>query len=184
MPYVVATARRSIEPNALAWLGWAVLDAIVFVAQIVSEPSWSAVFPGAGAAGCLAIALVTIRAGRIRTASRGELACGAFGVLAIVGWQVTGDPQVALGLAIAASLVMSAPMLVKTAKDPASEPIGPFIAFAVVSALSIVSATRFDFLSLGWPASYLAFQLTILAITIAARIAARNCAVPAHPATR
>jgi hypothetical protein len=173
LPYIVATARRAIRPNALAWSGWALLDAIVFAAQIVSEPSWSAVLPGAGAVGCLAIALVTIGVGGIRATSRTEVVCAAFGVLAIVGWQVTRDPQIALGLAITAFLILSGPMLVKTTRDPSSEPTALFVVFMLVSALSIVSASRLDFLSLGWPVSYLLFQTTIATITRRGRSAAR-----------
>lgn len=173
VPYVVATARRSIQPNALAWCGWTLLNAIVFATQIVSEPSWSAVLPGAGAAGCLAIALVTIRVDRVRAISRAEVVCGAFGVLALAGWQVTDDPQIALGFAIAAFLILSGPMVVKTARDPSSEPTALFVLFMLISALSIVSAARFDFLSLGWPVSYLVFQGTIAAITVRGRSPAR-----------
>jgi hypothetical protein len=169
VPYVVATARRSIQPNALAWCGWTLLNGIVFVAQVTAEPSWSAVLPGAGAGGCLIIALVTIRVSGFRSISAAEVVCGTLGVLAIVGWQVTSDPQVALGFAIAASLIMSIPMLVKTARDPFTEPPALFVVFVVISLLSLAAAKRFDFLSIGWPMSYIAFDVTIAAITIRAR---------------
>jgi hypothetical protein len=184
VPYVVATARRSIRPNALAWCGWALLNAIVFASQIASEPSWSAVLPGAGAGGCLAIALVTIRAVRVRSISRAEVVCGGLGIAAILAWQVTGDPQMALGFAITGFLIMSGPMVVKTTRDPSSEPPALFVVFMLSSALSIVSATRFDFLSLGWPVSFLLFQMTIAAITVRGRSAARfrsaRTNLPAH----
>lgn len=171
VPYVLATARHSIEPNALAWGGWTLLNVIVFVAQMTSEPSWSAVLAGTGAGACLAIAVVTIRVSGVRRISAAELVCGTLGIAAIIGWQVTDDPQLALGLAIAASEVMALPMLVKTARDPFSEPAALFVVFMLISALSIASAKRFDFLSIGWPASYLAFDVTIAAITVRARAA-------------
>ena len=171
VPYVVATARRSIQPHALVWFGWSLLNGIVFVAQMTSEPSWSAVLAGAGTGGCLVVAVVAIRVSGIRPISSAELVCGTLGVLAIIGWQVTSNPQVALSFAIAASVVMSMPMLVKTARDPFTEPPALFVVFVLISVLSIASARRFDFLGIGWPASYLAFDLTMAAITVRARTA-------------
>ena len=173
VPYVVATARRSIQPNALAWCGWALLNGIVFAAQMASEPSWSAVLAGAGAGGCLVVALVTIRVSGIRTFTPAEFVCGMLGVLAIVGWQVTRNPQIALAFAITASLTVSIPMLAKTVRDPSTEPAALFVVFVLISVLSLASANRFDFLSVGWPASYLVFDLSIAAITIRGRAAAR-----------
>jgi len=178
VPYVIATLRRSVAPNALAWCGWTLLNGIVFVAQMTAEPSWSAVLAGTGAGGCLVIAAVTIGVAGIRPISPAEIVCGTLGIAAIVAWQLTSNARYALAFAIAASLVTSTPMLVKTARDPFSEPAGVFVAFVTISALSIASATRFDFLSVGWPASYLVFDLTIAALTIRARARRRPVAPP------
>src|SRR5579862_8726560 len=82
VPYIRATARREIRPSALTWSGSALLAGIVFVAQIVSEPSWSAVMAGTGVVGCTVIAILAIRIGGLRLSGL-DIACGALGLLAI-----------------------------------------------------------------------------------------------------
>src|SRR5579864_9148354 len=113
VPYIRATARREIRPSALTWTGSALLAGIVFGAQMVSEPSWSAVIAGTGVVGCTIIAVLAVRMGGWQLAAI-DIACATLGLLAIVAWQITQDPQIALGIAIGAALIVSVPMLLKT----------------------------------------------------------------------
>src|SRR5579862_104169 len=152
VPYILATARREIRPSALTWSGQALLAGIVFTAQITSEPSWSAVIAGVGVVGSAIVAVLAVRVNLHVTFL--DIACGALGLLAIVAWQVTQDPQIALAIAIVASVIVSVPMLLKTVRDPRSEPVRVFVIWVGGSTLAVISATHLDFLSIGWPAFF------------------------------
>ncbi len=168
VPYILATAREQIRPSAVTWAGQALLAGIVFVAQITSEPSWSAVISGVGVVGSTVVAVLAVRL-NLRVAAL-DVACGVLGLVAIAVWQATGDPVVALGIAIGATLIVSLPMLWKTLRDPGSEPIGAFAIWIAASSLAIVSATRLDFLSIGWAAFFTAFDVTMAILVLRGRV--------------
>ena len=74
IPYMRATARREIRPSAVTWAGWWLESAIVFAAQIVSEPSWSAVLSGTGACYC---GIVVVLAAPTGSESGGSTSCAS-----------------------------------------------------------------------------------------------------------
>jgi hypothetical protein len=167
VPYILATARRTIRPSALTWTGQALLAGIVFVAQITAEPSWSAVIAGVGVVGSAIVAVLAVRVNLRVTLL--DIACAALGLLAIIAWQITQDPRIALGIAIGATLVISVPMLVKTFHDPGSEPLGVFAIWIGGSSLAVISASRLDFLSIGWPAFFTVFDVTMALLVVRGR---------------
>jgi hypothetical protein len=168
VPYILATAKRQIRPSALTWSGQALLAGIVFVAQITSEPSWSAVIAGVGVVGSAIVAVLAVRV-NLHVALL-DIACAVLGVLAVVAWQITRDPQIALGIAIGAALIISVPMLLKTLHDPGSEPLGVFAIWIAASSLAMISARRLDFLSVGWPAFFTAFDVTMVFLVARGRV--------------
>jgi hypothetical protein len=164
VPYILATAKREIRPSALTWSGQALLAGIVFTAQITSEPSWSAVIAGVGVVGSTVVAMLAVRVNLHLAAL--DIVCAVLGLLAIIAWQVTQDPKIALGIAIGAALIVSVPMLLKTFHDPGSEPLGVFAIWIGGSSLAIISASRLDFLSIGWPAFFAIFDLMMVFLVL------------------
>jgi hypothetical protein len=162
IPYIRAAARREIRPSAVTWGGWWLFSSVVFAAQMLSEPSWSAVTAGTAAAYCGVVMVLALRTGGLRFSVL-DLCCGALGVAAVAVWQATGDPRLALVTAIAGDVVLSIPTVVKTLRDPASEMGSRFLVAAVASLLGAVSARHLDFLSLGWPV-YLVFANTAIGL--------------------
>jgi len=162
IPYIRAAARREIRPNAVTWGGWWLFSSVVFAAQMLSEPSWSAVISGTGAAYCGVVMVLAVRAGGFGLVAL-DLACGALGVAAIVVWQATSDPRLALVIAIAGDVFLCIPTVVGALRDPASEMGSRFLIAAAAALLGAVSARRIDFLSLGWPL-YLAFANTTIGL--------------------
>jgi hypothetical protein len=166
VPYIAATARGSIRPSPLSWAGGALTSTIVFVAQMTSEPSWSAVLPGTAAVYCVVIVVLAVR--RVSpTWTRLDTTCAVLGIAAVVGWQVTGVAEVALVLSIAADLILYTPMIVKTWHDPASEIPAPFFAKATLALVAAAAVRHLDALSLSWPAYLAVFNGTIGALALA-----------------
>jgi hypothetical protein len=150
LPYIRATARGTIRPNAVTWAGWWLLSAIVFAAQMLSEPSWSAAVPGSSALYCGVVVVLAVRSGGARLEPL-DAVCGLLGLAAILAWQLTDQPQAALGIAIGGDVVLCVPTFAKTLREPASELGSRYLAASATNLLGAVSASRLDFLSLGWP---------------------------------
>ena len=122
---------------------------------MLTEPSWSAVLSGTAAVYCGVVVVFAVRAGGLGLVAL-DVACGALGVGAIVAWQATQDPELALAVAIAGDVFLCIPTIVKSLRDPSSEMGSRFLVAAGAALLGVVSARRLDFLSVGWPA-YLTF---------------------------
>jgi len=162
VPYIRAAARREIRPNAVTWGGWCLCGAVVFAAQMVSEPSWSAVISGTGAVYCGVVTVLAVRAGGFGVVAL-DIACGVLGIAALVAWQATHDPRFALALAIAGDVFLCVPTVVKAWRDPASEMGGRFLIAALAALLGVAAAGRLDLVSIGWPA-YLVFANTTIGL--------------------
>ena len=100
---------------------------------MLSEPSWSAVISGTGAVYCGIVVVLAVRAGGLGVVAL-DVVCGALGVAAIVAWQATADPRVALALAIVGDVFLCVPTVVKALRDPASEMGWRFLIAALAGA--------------------------------------------------
>lgn len=125
VPYLRALRRRTIRPNLVVWGGGAVVNVIAFVAQLSKEASWSAAIAGVTALYCAAVVALTWRNGD-RQLNWLDVACLILGGSAVLAWQLSNNPEVALVLSAAADVVLNAPMLVKTKRSPESEIPSPF----------------------------------------------------------
>ena len=159
-PYIIATARGTIRPNSVTWAGWWLLSAIVFAAQMLSEPSWSAAVPGSSVLYCGIVVVLAVRAGGTRLGLL-DLVCGVLGLAAIAAWQLTSQPDAALAIAITGDMVLCVPTIAKTLRDPRSELWSRYLAASATNLLGAVSASRLDFLSLGWPVYLVACNAAI-----------------------
>jgi len=82
-------------------------------------------------------------------------------IAAIVAWQLTAQPDAALAIAISGDMVLCVPTIAKTLRDPRSELWSRYLAASATNLLGAVSASRLDFLSLGWPVYLVACNAAI-----------------------
>lgn len=162
IPYMRAAARREIRPSAVTWGGWWLFSSVVFAAQMLSEPSWSAVIAGTGAVYCGIVVVFAVRAGGAGVVAL-DVVCGALGVAAVIAWQATADPRLALAIAIVGDVFLCIPTVVKALRDPASEMGSRFLIAALAALLGVAAARRLDVVSVAWPA-YLAFANTTIGL--------------------
>ena len=80
-----------------------------------------------------------------------EIICFVLAIVAIVLWQLTNNPLLAIVFALIADILAGIPTIVKTYRDPKSElPLGWFmVAFGAL--LSLISNTIFDLPNLLFP---------------------------------
>src|SRR5579871_2903352 len=160
VPYIRAAARGEIRPSVVTWAGWWLFSAVVFAAQMLSEPSWSAILAGTGTAYAGVVMVLALRAGDHRLTAL-DVVCGVLGVASIVGWQLTRQPAVALVIAMLGDVVLCLPTIAKSLRDPVSEMGSRYLAAGVGSVFGILAARHVDFISVGWPAYTLAADIVI-----------------------
>ncbi|HEY4517561.1 MAG TPA: hypothetical protein VJI74_01600 [Candidatus Paceibacterota bacterium] len=156
IPYILEIRKGTIRPNLASWIGWFFLLVIGSTAQIAEGASWSVLLPIGGAIGDGITTYFVFKYGYTRF-SLLDKACLFLGALGIFLWLITSEPLIALVLAILADFMVATPTIVKTFKDPSSEPILGWLLFALGSLIAIGATGQVNFNNLAYP-----IALTIL----------------------
>jgi hypothetical protein len=96
--YIKAMVKGQNQPHLFSWLIWAIISAIIFVAQFTNHSgagSWAA---GITTLGCLSICLLSLKYGE-KKITRTDLATLIFALCIIIIWQLTQNALYAVLLA-------------------------------------------------------------------------------------
>lgn len=162
--YFISTWRGITSPHRITYLLWGVFPLIIFAAQVSQGVVYEAI--ASLVAGLLALATVavsfrkSVRQWHIR---RRSYWFGAAAVACIVAWYISEEPNIALGLALAANMMAALPTFVKAYTHPASEYWAPYAISSVGFGLVLVSSSAWDFSHIGFVA-YLTIANCILAM--------------------
>jgi hypothetical protein len=151
IPYVKDILHGTTRPNVVSWLLWVLLLLIGVLAQLSAGASWSLVFVIGdliGTSSILVLCLVGYGYGKY---TRLDGFCFVLALVAIVLWQITDQPLLAIGLAVVADFLAGFPTLVKSYKDPKSEEPTQFFIIAIAALLGIFATTIFDPANLIFP---------------------------------
>lgn len=135
-PYLRDTLSGRTQPNRVSFALWGILPLIAATAA-VSDGAFGAALPifAEGLAPLLILA-ASFRNKRSLWKTRPfDYLCGALSLLAVALWQATGSPEVAIGFAILADILASAPTFRKAWTHPQTETVSAYI-FAVIAAMT------------------------------------------------
>jgi hypothetical protein len=176
-PYIASILRRDSRPNVVSYALWSLLIGVSIWAQVDSGASWSLIFMVGDLLSVLAVvALCAVGYGYGRY-GRIEWVCTALAIAAVVLWQLTDEPVLAIVLALAADVLAAAPTIVKTWRDPWSETPWTWLAVALGAALGVASTTIFDFANLLFPIGVFFINF---AIGLVALVGRRRMPRPKH----
>ncbi|MFZ3043534.1 MAG: hypothetical protein WA058_00250 [Minisyncoccia bacterium] len=124
-PYLVDIIHGETRPNKVSFVLWTMTTGIA-AAAMYEEKGWS--FPTiAICMTALSMASITILAlvgyGYVKR-QKTDIASLILGVTAIIGWQVSGEPMVAIAFAIGADVCAAIPTIEKALKEPFTEHAG------------------------------------------------------------
>ncbi|RFB78643.1 hypothetical protein [Methylovirgula sp. 4M-Z18] len=167
--YCRAILAGRVQPNLVTWIMWALAPLIGVAAELYSGVTW-AVLPvfmaGFGPLCVTCVALLTHHSTWVPRPR--DYACGVFSFLALILWQITKDPDIAILFAVLSDGAALLPTLFKTWTHPDSETPVPF-ALAVCSSLSALPVIEhWTFASLAFPL-YLMTANSIMVLTIERR---------------
>lgn len=178
IPYVRDMLRGTTRPNAVSYALWGALTFIVVAAQFSAGASWSVLIPIAVALNATLIFTLSVSGYGYTKYGWLDWTCLGAGILAIVLWQVTGDPVVALVLAIAANFAAAVPTIVKTYREPNSEHAFAWLLVVVASVLGLMSSRIFNVANLIFPTYLLLESMTIWSLAFFRRRAISGQSIP------
>lgn len=156
VPYIKDILHGSTRPNIVSWALWVLFLLTSILAQISAGASWSLIFIIGDFIGTSTILVLCLIGYGYSRYGWIEWVCLGLAIVAIISWQLTHQPLLAIIFAIIADLMASIPTVVKAYVDPWSEHPSQWIIICLASALGILSTTIINAPNLIFPA-YLLF---------------------------
>jgi len=169
IPYVKDILYGTTRPNIFSWSLWVFLLLISLLAQLSAGASWSIIFLLGDLIGTSIVLVLSIVGYGYGKYGWIEWICLTLAVVAIISWQATSQPLLAIIFAALADLMASIPTIVKSFKDPWSEDPPQFLLIAFASLLGIISSTILDPANLVFPLYLLLVNGTIGIIALIGR---------------
>ncbi len=151
MPYLKDMLRGETRPNVISFTLWTILGTITLLAQIKAGWSLSIVVVTMTTLNALMITLLALFGYGYRKFGNVERYSLIFAVAAIIGWQLTSNPLVAIAFSILADVCALIPTLVKTYHAPESESTASWAIITTAYILGVLSTNRIDFANLAMP---------------------------------
>ncbi|MBV9159175.1 MAG: hypothetical protein JO019_01095, partial [Candidatus Kaiserbacteria bacterium] len=137
--------RGETKPHVFTWVAFALLDAIVFAAQVTHGAGPGAWAIALGTTMCAIVAVASIKVGHLKI-KPGDWVAFAGALIGIALWAITSDPLYAVVLAALVNLIAIYPTARKSYEHPESESttvwsIDIFRYLCSIAALDTVSLT-------------------------------------------
>lgn len=175
--YIVDTLRGRTRPNRITWTLWSLPPLIAFAAQVSKHVGGPAALTFACGLGALGVVGASFRSRRTAwKVMPVDLVCGALSLLCLAVWALTGDPEIAIVLAILTDVFATLPTAIKAYRDPGSESTGAFLLFAMSGLVTLLTVKQWSLANYGYPAYILVLGTVIVALIVLPR---RRAARPA-----
>lgn len=151
VPYVKDIVHGTTRPNTVSWALWVLLLLISILAQISAKASFSLIFLIGDLIGTSIVLILCLIGYGYSKYGWVEKICLCLAAIAIISWQLTHQPVLALIFAIIADLLASIPTVVKTYRDPWSEHPTAWLIICAASLLGIFATTIMNVPNLIFP---------------------------------
>jgi hypothetical protein len=142
---------------------------ISIVAQINAGASWSVILLIGDFIGTSSIVVFCLIGYGYGKYSWIEWTCLTLAVLAVISWQATQQPILAIAFAVIADAMAAVPTLAKASRDPWSEHPTMWLILALGALLSILSTTIFNLPNLLFPGYLLVVNGSIGVVALVGR---------------
>ena len=151
-PYIFDIHKRKIQPQFFSWFGWGLLTLIGGIATIADIPTWGAVILFTNSFVCFFAAFYSwYKKVAVFKTSKYDYIFIFSGLLGLVFWKITGNPDIAIIFAIIADFSFGILTIIKTYKIPESETKLSWL-MAVLSGLaSLFAISYISFTEIGYP---------------------------------
>jgi hypothetical protein len=180
--YARLTVKGLTQPNRITWLLWAVAPMIAVAGELSAGVGLTALMTFMVGFGPLVIFCSSfVNRNAYWKLAMFDWFCGGLSVAALVGWQLAGIPQLAIGLSIAADALAAIPTITKAYRLPESESGVAFLGGLISATITLLTIHHWNFATYAFPA-YLVV-LTALLLALIYRPARRRAAARLQEAT-
>lgn len=164
--YIIATIKGRLKPNRISWFLWSLSPFIAAIASISTHFSWTQLPVLMSGLMPLLIFLGTFFAKeKYFELNRLDILCAVTSILALVGWALSKDANVAIVLAIISDSIGGIPTIINAIKHPKNESPLPFASGLIATLSGSVAIQSFAFSELAFPIYLVVLDLTMTVIT-------------------
>jgi len=170
--YLRDTLRGKTQPNRIAFFLWALVPMIGVAAALSEGVTFAALPVFAAGFGPLLVFLASfVNKKAYWKISRFDWACGALSVLAVILWQMTNNPDLAIAFAVLADFSAALPVIKKCWTHPHSETSIFYLTAVFNQSTAFLAMKDFSFTEVAFPLYLLSICVAFYAIiTIRKRI--------------
>ena len=165
--YIRETIRGNTKPNKVTWLLWSIAPLIAAAASFSDGVRPLVIVPVlfSGLMPLLVLLSSFVNPNAYWKLEKFDYLCGIFSLLALILWQLTDEPAVAIFLAIVSDIFASIPTIVKSWRFPKTETPLAYLTASLSTLTAFFAITTWDFSSYAFPL-YLVLLNTLLVIIL------------------
>ncbi|MDH4330405.1 MAG: hypothetical protein OEV93_02540 [Candidatus Moranbacteria bacterium] len=169
-PYIRDIKNKKIRPHILSWTGWGFVTGLGAVAMLSEMFTWGVAIVVANTVACFLIAIYAkIKKVGVLESSAYDFSLFALGIIGLILWQVTDNPDLAVIFAILADFSFGLPMLIKIHKDPCSESVFPWTMAMFAAVTGLFAVAYVSFTEIAYPTYLAAYDSTVLFLILYVR---------------
>ncbi|MQW24007.1 MULTISPECIES: hypothetical protein [unclassified Lactococcus] len=164
--YILATIKGRLKPNRMSWFLWSLAPFIAVVASLSTQFSWTQlpVFMS-GMMPFLIFIGTFFSKEKYFELTRLDILCALTAILALVGWGLSKDANIAIILSIVSDAIGGIPTLVNAIKHPRNESPLPFASGLVATLSGAVAIQTFTFSEIAFPIYLVILDVTMTIVT-------------------
>jgi hypothetical protein len=148
--YLWSIYKKETRPHAFSWFIWALVTGIGAAAQFQLDGGLSAWVLTIVASSCLMISMLALFVGE-KNITKSDWAALALSLVAVVIWQLTNNPLLAIVLIISIDFLSYWPTIRKSWMDPWGEPPMSYFWAGLRYFLAMLSVPQFSFDTMLYP---------------------------------
>jgi len=168
IPYILDIVRGKTHPNLVSWVTYSLVNVVSGFAALSAGEPHTAILSFFGLAATGSIAVMGIRHG-VRKYTAFDITCQVLAITGIVLWQFTGNPTIAICIAIIVELIASLPTWRHAWIAPYAETWQGFLLGGAGCIFTILSLSRFNFISLAFQIAVIIVNATVIRIILSRR---------------
>lgn len=172
VPYTISTLTSSTRPTLSTWLSWWIMDVAILAGMFVKGAV--ALQMLAYVIGCAFVIGACLWRGANVGWTKVDTICMVFVLIAIVLWALSGDANFAIVLSLSAVLIGCVPMLKNILKDPAREPLFPWILVMVGGLFGIAAIPQWTIANALTPVVFAIIQVFFVILISRKFLPSRN----------
>ncbi len=168
IPYYRDIFRGTTKPHPFTWLGFAILNAVTFVVQVVTGGGPGAWVTGITTIATFGIAALSFTRGE-KNITKFDWVCFGGALLGIILWKLTSDPLWAVIIVTAADLLAFAPTYRKAFLRPHQETATLYMMSVFKYGISLFALINVNLTTTFFPIAIVLANLAIVVILVARR---------------